>query len=620
VIRPLVFKELREHRWVLLMLWIAGGLALLGLLKVAKDEGTPLVAYRTMVWVFGVLSALVLANRLVVREFSGRTQLFLETLPVSRLQMISVKWVTGAVLLVIPMAIAFAVVLHVAAEKSLLTPRFIELIAIRSGSFLLFAYALAFFIGLTGRYRYVLWGGLIVTAFTMDSLTQTPVAQLAPLHVGASSMVFERFELPMTDLLITWAATAFLIGGTFVLALAAEGSLVVALSQRMPPREKVAVTVAVLAILSLLGQMEARKPKPAFKLHDAVIGGSATVPVAIGEADEISDDAAKTLADRLSADIQALKTYLSLTAIPSVTVLPEESIDSDIFMRATLPSSDGVVLRAALGADHFKEDAFRTYTLKEVLDWYSHSRARREDRLWLLDGFTQWWSTRDDSERQQQLRLRAAAAWQVLHRDGASIEDELRHWLFAREQLGECLSDGLAWRAASLLTEQLGANRYHDLMKALFGARLPEDGRAPLLEESVDHAWSRSGAAPLPEFAGRLQATLEDEQRTLAGQLKSIDLKRPTFAAVSMGGRVYEVHYSLGGSGSKVTPFAVRYSAIGPWQTELDRESLARIDANRPGVLPNSFERGVRIFTAVERRDSQLDCTVRLGARRWEIQ
>jgi hypothetical protein len=333
---------------------------LLGVSKVAKDEGSPLVAYRTMVWVFGVLSALVLANRLVVREFSGRTQLFLETLPVSRLQMISVKWVTGAVLLAFPMAVAFAVVLHVAAEKSLLTPRFIELIAIRSGSFLLFAYALAFFIGLTGRYRYVLWGGLIVAAFTMDSLTQTPVAQLAPLHVGASSMVFERFELPMTDLLITWAATAFLIGGTFVLALAAEGSLVLALSQRMLPREKVAVTVAVLAILSLVGQMEARKPKPAFKLHDAVIGGSATVPVAIGEADDVSDDTAKALADRLSADIQALKTYLSLTAIPSVTVLPEESIDSDIFMRATLPSSDGVVLRAALSADRFNEDAFRT--------------------------------------------------------------------------------------------------------------------------------------------------------------------------------------------------------------------------------------------------------------------
>jgi ABC-type transport system involved in multi-copper enzyme maturation permease subunit len=620
VIRPLVFKELREHRWVLLMLWIAGGLALLGLSKVAKDEGSPLVAYRTMVWVFGVLSALILANRLVVREFSGRTQLFLETLPVSRVQIIAVKWLTGAVLLGIPMTIAFAIVLHAAAEKSLLTARFIDLIAIRSASFLLFAYALAFFIGLTGRYRYVLWGALVLTAFAMDSLTQTPVAQLAPLHVGASSMVFERFELPMTDLVITWLAAAFLVAATFVLSLAAEGSLVVALSQRMSPREKVAVTVSVLAILSLVGQMEARKPKPAFKLHDAVIGGSATAPVAIGEADEVSDDAAKTLADRLSADLQGLRTYLSLTAIPTVTVLPEESIDADIFMRATLPNSDGVVLRAALGAERFNEDAFRTYSLEEVLDWFSHSRARQEDRLWLLDGFTQWWSTRDDSARQQQLRLRAAAAWQVLHGEGATIQDELHHWLVAREQLGECLSDGLAWRAASLLTEQLGANRYQELMKELFGTRLPEGGRAPFLEESVSRAWSQSGAPPLPEFADRLQAVLEHEQMQLGGQLKSIDLSHPRFSAVSMGGRVFEVHYDLGQGGTKAAAFAVRYGAISPWATELDRESLARIDANRPGVLPNSFEQGFRIFTAIERRDSQLDCTVRLGAQRWEIQ
>lgn len=605
---------------MLLMLYIACGLALLGLSKVAKDEGSPLVAYRTMVWVFGVLTALILANRLVVREFSGRTQLFLETLPVSRLQMISVKWLTGALLLAIPMTIAFAVVLHVAAGKSLLTPRYIELIALRSGSFLLFAYALAFFMGLTGRYRYVLWGALIVTAFTMDSLTQTPVAQLAPFHVAASSMVFERFELPLTDLVITWATTAFLIAATFVLALTAEGSLVFALSQRMAPREKVAVTVAVLAILSLLGQAGARKPKPAFKLQDAVIGGSAIAPVAIGEADDVSDEAAKALADHMSADIQALQAYLSLTAIPRMSVLPDESIDSDIYMRATLPNSDGVVLRAALGAERFNENAFRTYALVEALDWYSHSRARREDRLWLLDGFTQWWSTREDSKSQQKLQLRAAAGWLVLHRDGATIEDQLRHWLLAREQLGECLSDGLAWRAASLLNQQLGANRYRDLMKALFGARLPDDGRAPLFETSLDRAWTQSGASPLPEFAHSLQAALEAEQQSLAGQLRSIDLSHPTFAAVSMGGRVYEVHYRLGEDGSKASPFAVRYTLIGPWETELDREGLARIDANRPGVLPNSFERGVKIFTAIERRDSQLDCTVRLGARRWEIQ
>jgi hypothetical protein len=620
VIQPLVFKELREHRWVLLMLWIAGGVGFAGLLKIARDEGSPLVAYRTLVWIFGVLSILILVNRLVVREFSGRSQLFLETLPVSRVQVLAVKWLTGAVLLAIPMTIAFAVVLHVAAGKSLLTPRFVELIAIRSASFLLFGYALAFFIGLTGRYRYVLWGTLIVAGFAMDSLTQTPVQQLAPFQVASTSMIFERFELPTTDVAITLAAAATFLLATFALSLAAEGSLVVALSQRMSPREKVAVTVALLTMSSLLGQMESKKAKPAFKLHDTVSGGSDSARVIIGRSDEVDDAAAKTLADRLSADLRELQTYLALTTVPGLSVLPEDSIDPDIFLRATLPNSDGVVVRAAIGAENFNDSAFRTYVLGQELDWYSHRRARQEQRLWLLDGFIQWWSTRNDPVRQEQLRLRAAAAWQMLHSEDAGIEDELRHWLRAREQLGECLSDGLAWRAVSLLENKLGPNQFQSLMQALFGTRLPDSGRAPFMEQPANRAWSHAGAPPLPEFVRDLQSALKSEQRQLAGQLESLSLVPAIFEAAAMSGSVFEVHYHLGKSGAKPALFAVRYSVIGPWDAELDRESLARIDANRPGVLPNSFESGTRIFTTIERPVPQLACTVRFGARRWEIQ
>src|SRR4029077_8165943 len=112
----------------------------------AKDEGSPLVAFRELIFLVGLLSILVLANRLVVREYSGRTQLFLETLPVSRAQVVAVKWLTGAILLAIPMAIGYAVTLHVAFAQVLLTPRLILLIAVRGATFLGFAYSLAFLI------------------------------------------------------------------------------------------------------------------------------------------------------------------------------------------------------------------------------------------------------------------------------------------------------------------------------------------------------------------------------------------------------------------------------------------------------------------------------------------
>jgi hypothetical protein len=49
--RPLVLKELREHRWVLLALWFSSAIGLVGLLYSAKDEARIGPAY----WlIFGV--------------------------------------------------------------------------------------------------------------------------------------------------------------------------------------------------------------------------------------------------------------------------------------------------------------------------------------------------------------------------------------------------------------------------------------------------------------------------------------------------------------------------------------------------------------------------------------
>jgi hypothetical protein len=101
--------------------------------------------------------------------------------------------------------------------------------------------------------------------------------------------------------------------------------------------------------------------------------------------------------------------------------------------------------------------------------------------------------------------------------------------------------------------------------------------------------------------------------------LEAIVLAPVTFEAIAMGGSAFEVHYRLGAVNATNPPFAVRYAEIGPWETEIDRERLARVDATHLGVLPHSFQRGARVFAAIEVRDSQLACTLRLGARRWEL-
>jgi hypothetical protein len=617
--RSLVSKELREHRWVLLALWLWSAIALVGLLRAAKDEGSPLAAFRTSVLLLGGLSILSLANRLVVREYTGRTQLFLETLPVSRAQVVAVKWLTGAVLVAVPMAAAFLVTLHVAAAQVVLTPRLIQLIAVRSGTFLLFAYSLAFFIALTGRYRYVLWGSIILGAFAVDTYAQFPLEQWSPIALVSKSMVFERLELPIADLVIAWLITAILIVATFILSLAGEGSLVLALSQRMSPRERVGITVAVIAVFSVLAQMDARKPKPAFTLHDAVVSGAGASQVAVARTGKGTDLTAKFLADKMSLDMQELQTYLSLSARPGLFVLPDASIDSDVFLRATLPSSDGVVVRAAIGAEHFDQEEFRAYAVEQALEWYTHDQAQREDRRWLLDGFTQWWIARASSARRDQLTERAALAAQLLDLKSTHLDGQLRHWLVAREQLGDCLSDALAWRAVALLVQDLGADRFRQLTTTLFGRQLPGDPRAAFLESSFNAAWWHADAPAFPKFAEELRAALQADQIRVAAVTDAIVREPVIFQAAAMHGGAFEVHYRLGAINAANAPFAVRYAEIGPWQPELDRESLARVDATRSGVLPRSFQRGAILFTAIELRDTHLACTLRLGARRWEL-
>lgn len=617
--RPLVLKELREHRWVLLALWLSSAIGLAGLLHAAKDEGSPLVAFRTSIFLLGGLSILTLANRLVVREYTGRTQLFLETLPVSRAQVVAVKWLTGASLLAIPMAAGFLVTLHIAAAQVVLTSRFIQLIAVRSGTFLLFGYSLAFFIALTGRYRYVLWGSLILGAFAVDTYAQFPIEQWSPIAVVSKSLVFERLEFPIADLMIAWLITAILIVATFILSLAGEGSLVLALSQRMPPRERVAVTVAAISLVSLLGQLDARKPKPAFKLHDAVISGAGASQVAVGRTGKGTNLTAKPLADKMSSDLHELQTYLSLSAGPGMFVLPDASIDSDVFLRATLPSSDGVVVRGAIGAEHFDQEEFRAYAVEQALEWYTHGRARQEDRRWLLDGFTQWWIARASSTRQDQLTQRAALAARMLHFESTHLDVQLRHWLVVREQLGDCLSEALAWRAVALLVQDVGPDRFRQLTTALFGRHLPDDARAAFLESSFNDAWRRADAPAFPTFAEGLRAALQADQVRVAVIPDAIVQKPVIFQAAAMRGGAFEVHYRLGAINATNPPFAVRYAEIGPWQPELDRETLARVDAIRSGVLPRSFQRGAILFTAIELRDTHLACTLRLGARRWEL-
>ena len=614
--RALLRKELREHRWVLLAMLLMIALCQAVTLLGAGQMGSPMAAYQKVVALFAPLMALVLANRLVVREYMGRTQLFLETLPVHRSHVLALKWMLGAALLSLAMAACFGATLLAARGNVTLTPHYIALVAIRSASFIFLCYALAFTIGLMGRYRFVIWGVLIVSLIVADAAGQMAIAQWPPFHLVQESMVYERLKLPLSAVLITCGVAAALVAATFALALSAQGSLVVALSRRMTSREKSGVTIGILILLMAFTVIESRKAKPAFQLQQAV--RSETGPaVAVGITTDRSES--RKLANLLSSDLESLQSFLALPQAPSLAALPDDALDGDAFQRAALPNADGVVVRAAFTNSQFDRDGFRAYALASSMDWYSGGRSALEERRWLLDGVAQWLVARDLPQQQEKLALRAAFAARLLQARQRGAGSAVGQWLTVREELGACLSDALAWRMVSSLAQQMGEQRFQSLSRAVLAVRPPNDARASLFQPSFAQQLAKAGAPDQATLAREFGRLFSAEQARLAPTLDQIAVPQVRFTARPMEGRAYEVHYQVGKADEEGLPFSVRYVTLGPWPPEIPAEVLHRVDTTRAGVLPASFTRGTRLFTAIERREALLGCSVRLAAQRWEV-
>lgn len=614
--RALLYKEWREHRWVLLALLLVLACAQAVALWGAGYMGSPMVAYQKIVAGMMPLMALVLANRLVVREYMGRTQLFLETLPVSRTQVLATKWLLGGVLLLLLTAACLGAALLVARSKVTLTPHYVAMVAIRSASFVLFSYALAFAIGLTGRYRYVVWAMLAIGAAGADVVGQAAIANWPPFYVAQESMVYERLALPLSKVLVTCGIAAALVAATFALALSAEGSLVVALSRPMRSREKSAVTIGFLVLMMAATVIEERKPKPPFELARAVRSDDGPA-VAVGVAGPAG--VARQLANALSSDLARMQAFLGLPSVPTLTALPDDALDGDAFQRAVLPNADGVVVRAAFTSGSFDSAGFRAYALASWMGWYSHGRATEESRRWLLDGTAQWLVARDVPQQQEKLALRAALAARLLRARGHGARRTVHAWLSVREELGPCLADALAWRMVASLAQRMGEPGFQRLGRSVLAERPPNDARVSLSDPGFAALLARAGAPDQAMLTRQFDRLLEAESARTDATLDRIVIPQARFTAQRMAGNTFEVHYRLGPATGEGPPFSILYRALGPWEGEIPPEALARVDSTRAGVLSASFTRGTRLFTAVERREALLGCSVRLAARRWEV-
>jgi hypothetical protein len=613
--RALLLKEWREHRgpWLLLNLLVA---ILLLLMLVAEEQyaekGSLFELLRVPSMLLCSVGALFAAHRLVVREYGQRTQLFLEALPLSRTRILVTKLVLGTAVLLLPLALSLLVLWSRAREHEDVSARFVLLLALRAGTPVLLGWSLFALAGLLGRYRNPLYLFLAIATFAADHLTGFDLSHSGPFALLGADFAFERHRIPWDDLVVCWALTAAAGALCFGLVLYRDGTLAELFSQRMSHREKVFIACVLVGLFTVITMMDEAKKRQPFTLHEAEKARvkESAVQVAFGVG--FPRERARRMAEQLADSLLSLSDYLGLERLPAVAVLPIRELDADVFQRAKLEKADGVVVRANLAAPDFDPRAFEAFLFREVLIQASDGMVLREERQWLLDGFTTWWAHRDEEER---LSARAAVA---------SREDfDSRGWLTTRERLGSCLSGALAARGVQVLHAQLGEQSFREVMRRLL-AGPPGTGLWGLWKEPRLASLLRERGGHSEEELMRLwREALQGDREAHPRELKRLAGMSPSLMLVAESAETFRLEHTLQAE-EEGTParYALLHHKLKPFENEVAPHELSRQDTvpSPSGArLPQALARGDRWLFVVQVESEALGCPIRLLAERREI-
>ncbi len=585
---------MREHGWVFAAVVVCCAAGLFALLQKAGDQGGRFSALVRFVGFLGSVSAMVTANRLFAREYGGKTQLFLEVLPITRARVLATKWAIGAAFLGGLVTLAWVSTLVFMRRTEVITTSDALRALLATSAFTLALWSWSAMAGMLGRYRYVAWLVLLFFTIYLEQLASVPLRDAPVLRLLSEASAMARAPVSPRALL----EVAVLVAGcgfvTAVLGLRGSGSMAAALAARMTARERAFVVAAVMVSIFVSVRLKEERELPAFELEEATRSTSTRGVVGVMTTVDVGEEAARALGEAVAGDVDSLATTLQLEKVPPVFILPQHGLMPTVIQRADLADSDGIVLR---GAPDVEVAVLRARVMHELLKDLTESRALKEDRHALLDGFSVWWTARQDPV----LRARWWR-WAAASRVPLSEASVLR-WFETSEQLGECIATALAFALVDTLAQTVGEERTVAMARALFSR--PRSGLAAVLFEARPVALLREAGTDW----GSLTAKAEARRREVEpGQ---------TLATAKLALRAGEGGSQVVAQVTGASRWRVLYGNLGPWARGQD--NLRRLDARgEQATLPLTLSRGERLLAVVEHDDPALGCPVRLEAVRLE--
>ena len=391
-----LIKDCREHGLALLSL--ATGLIVVVLLLLARQRASEFNLSSFQVVRFALISvipliAFIVGNRLIVRDYSGGTRLFVESLPLNPATPLITKYMIGWCYLLALGIVLIALSAVLAGSAEFIDSRYLLLLMLKTSAIITLYWSIVFFASLTGKLRLLIY---LIVGLALIGLINQPdfdASRLGPVALMDNQLfVFERINVPWHDLMETLGfSLGFVISG-FGLALINEGS---AIEQLGKPLSKGNITAVFLLGLVVLGvyaeQQQERNNKPHEFTGEQVLRGQ-IIPIEIAFLDEQYRPAATRIRNSLTELLTRLAadTGLGLASLPKLQVALNDKLErSEIYPEY----STGVLVTANFSNyNDYEYSMMNAIGLHHLLLLLTNSRWNLEPRHWILDGLAHWWA------------------------------------------------------------------------------------------------------------------------------------------------------------------------------------------------------------------------------------
>lgn len=642
-ILTLLLKEFRQHAVVLGLVVLcmpAVWLLLILITFSAPATVSYMEVHTTFMRVMVIPFAFALGNRLIVTELYGRTQLFLEALPMHRAEPFLVKWFVGFFLLAGIAMFSLAGTLLVASMREPIDVPFLLSLTSRTLVFSATLWAFLFMMGLLGKMRVPIYVLLAFVLLILTETTELEVSRFGPFALIGSELALSRAGIPWSEVGASLALLLGFIAVSAVLLSISEGSVQEVLSKPMSSRERAMMGISIMFVLTVWAGLQPDPEPLPYVMSGEFVVRSERVPLVIAYGAAPHREAADALRLRLEPSLAALQSGLGLSELPEMRVVLRAGLDGRTFDTPTLRSGDGALVRANFLPEANPDlEGLEAALIGSFLDGQSGGRACFEPQCWVRDGFALWWASCGPHRPNGGAACEASAdrALQALlfTREHDATPNALLHWETSRETRHPRIAESFAFDVMRTLAHAHGAEAPVRLARDRFAHLAPADSRATwsYLTSPMQASLQEVASTDLPSL---LTAWRTDAQRArarsdvqaLAGGIWPIPtITHVAFEPEGESQRNIVIDLALespwrDAEGVTVTvltrvlgPFD---ELVRPWEMRRDVTVLTRGEGTRQLVIRGQAARGNRLLIQVdiENPSAGLSAPIRLFSER----